>query len=1070
MNSQNDDIIIHRRGGASNNSSTKNSQNAERVSASKKKVNNTPLDKFVRQYERHIKILSLVLLVFCALTFIALVSYTPKDEASTNVSLGDFIGLVKGRPDVTQKAETTSNWLGLAGAVISNALYNNTIGYAVIFLPVFIGFCAVDLYKKCKIGEMLLRRTVIYFILGIFCAALMGTISRIVPQLSKEWSGAVGQFMASVMSGLLGTIGSIVIYSAAIIATVYLGTNLRYKRVKELLDQKIKPDSKLRTGMNSLLTKMRIIKPKTVDNPEKIEIDNNDVTTDTAVDDDNNANHNAIPSIDSEAAEADEPARIIRTNMDYSDEYEPQTNPLAGFDPSVDDTRVFVGIRRPEGMSQVEVRSNQPVDEIVQKIDDNIRVAHDNKISEIENSERGLEQVENNLDDQNVERSNVAESKVDNKIDGYNANEENSFETPEDDNISVNPGHEDFNAETANIQDESSENIRIPAAMENLSDNENIDSDVIEQNPGFSDDHREIFDSEINALKNAAYSAPVIGTTAAVSATGTGAAEKSLAGLGIATAAAAGSVLAKPEKKALNVFVNDAPEDEVLDNRVNPLSTSTLAEQIDYQPPVLNLLNNEEIQSEVNEEELKMNARILQEKLETFKIFIENLTVTPGPVVTQYEFVPAAGIKISRIENLADDIAMALKARGIRIIAPVPGKGTVGIEIPNLKPATVRFSSVIKSKKFHDNTMKLPIALGKTISGEVFIADLAKMPHLLVAGATGSGKSVGINTIIGSLIYKMHPRDLKFVIVDPKKVELRQYERLLNHFLAVSPDIDDCIVTDPQDAVIVLKALCAEMDKRYEILASVGQRNIFDYNEKVREGKFKEDKEYIHKPMPFIIAIVDELADLMLTAGKDVETPLIRLAQLARAVGIHCVVATQRPSVDVITGIIKANFPARISYKVASKVDSRTILDGMGAEQLLGNGDMLFLVGGAAKPQRIQNAFISTDEVENICDWIGNQKGYSEPYYLPSLNDKNSQSGDEISKEDRDPLFEEAARLIIRHQQGSVSLIQRRLKVGYARAGRIVDELEKAGVVGPFDGSKARQVYMDSEEELDEIL
>lgn len=518
--------------------------------------------------------------------------------------------------------------------------------------------------------------------------------------------------------------------------------------------------------------------------------------------------------------------------------------------------------------------------------------------------------------------------------------------------------------------------------------------------------------------------------------------------------------------KKLVITLNEYEKEPEL---TNPLSVAIYDEEIDYKPPTFDLLINDNDEYQIDENELKQNAKVLQEKLETFKIYIENLSVTPGPVVTQYEFVPAAGIKISKIESLVDDIALALKAQGIRIIAPIPGKGTVGIEIPNKNPAIVRFSSIVKSSRYHNSNFRLPLALGKTISGEVFCTDLSRMPHLLMAGATGSGKSVGINTIIASLLFKIHPKNLKFVIVDPKKVELKQYEMLENHFLAVSPDLDKAIITDPQDAVIALKAVCAEMDLRYEILASVGQRNIYDYNKKVKDGSLKNHNEYLHKPMPYIIVIIDELADLMLTASKEVEAPIIRLAQLARAVGIHLVVATQRPSVDVITGIIKANFPSRIAYLVASRVDSRTIFDVMGAEQLLGNGDMLFQTGGSPHPIRIQNSYLTTEEIENICEFIGNQKGYSQPYFLPALNDSAVQNKT-IAKEDRDPLFEEAARLVIRHQQGSVSLIQRRLKVGYARAGRIIDELEAAGVVGSFDGSKARAVLMESESELEAIL
>jgi DNA segregation ATPase FtsK/SpoIIIE-like protein len=492
-------------------------------------------------------------------------------------------------------------------------------------------------------------------------------------------------------------------------------------------------------------------------------------------------------------------------------------------------------------------------------------------------------------------------------------------------------------------------------------------------------------------------------------------------------------------------------------------------EQIVYMPPPIELLLPQVEQEDVNDEELKENGRILQEKLATFNIQIEDLVVTPGPVVTLYEFVPAAGIKIAQIESLTDDIALALKARGIRIIAPIPGKGTVGVEIPNHKPAMVRIRSVLNTAKFREANVRLPLALGKTTVGEVFCDDLAKAPHLLIAGATGSGKSVGINAILASLLYRMHPRDLKFVIIDPKKIELSQYKALRDHFIARCPDIDEEIITQPQNAVLALKSLEMEMDRRYDILAKVGQRNIFDYNQKIEEGKYRDVTDFHHVKLPYIVLILDELADLMITAAKEVEEPIARLAQLARAIGIHLIVATQRPSVDVITGVIKANFPARIAYQVASKIDSRTILDMNGAEQLLGNGDMLYLPGGQPKPLRLQNAFISTEEVELLCEHIGKQTGYTRPYMLPSVAEKNRKGGGGVSDE-RDELFDEAAHLVVRHQQGSVSLLQRRLKVGYSRAARIVDELEMAGIVGPFDGSKARAVLLESEAELEAYL
>lgn len=490
----------------------------------------------------------------------------------------------------------------------------------------------------------------------------------------------------------------------------------------------------------------------------------------------------------------------------------------------------------------------------------------------------------------------------------------------------------------------------------------------------------------------------------------------------------------------------------------------------DYKLPPLDLLDEplkEELEL-ISDEELKVNGRLLQAKLLNFGVKIEKVIATPGPVVTLYELVPAEDVKLSRIESLQDDIALAMKARGIRMIIPIPGKGTVGVEIPNHKSVTVKVRSVVGSKKFAESNMALPIALGKTISGDVYVDDLAKMPHLLVAGSTGSGKSVGINTIITSLLYKLHPTDLKFILIDPKKIELNLYEKLKNHYLTFSKDYAEKIITIPQNAVLALKGLEIEMEKRYERLANATVRNIADYNKKFIEGKLKDHENIKHGKMPYIIVIIDELADLMITASKEVEEPIARLAQLARAVGIHLILATQRPSVDVITGVIKANFPARIAFLVNSKVDSRTILDMNGAEQLLGKGDMLYTPPGVGKPIRIQSPFISGEEVEKVAEFVGAQKGFTRNYELPSLNQKKKKAYEESYE--RDDLFEEAARIIVRYQQGSVSLLQRKLKIGYARAARIVDELESANVVGPFDGSKAREVLVETEAQLEQLI
>ena len=522
------------------------------------------------------------------------------------------------------------------------------------------------------------------------------------------------------------------------------------------------------------------------------------------------------------------------------------------------------------------------------------------------------------------------------------------------------------------------------------------------------------------------------------------------------------SDLVDDDKSSINMEI-EKPEEESMEKDISKKLVEEKGffdptlELSKFKMPKINLLKDYGDGSiTINEEELEINKNKIVETLNNYKIGIAHIKATIGPTVTLYEIVPDAGIRISKIKNLEDDIALSLSALGIRIIAPIPGKGTIGIEVPNQKPSIVSIKSVISATKFQKAEMDLPVALGKTINNETFIVDLSKMPHLLMAGATGQGKSVGLNTVLTSLLYKKHPAEVKFVLVDPKKVELNIYNKIERHYLAKLPDTDEAIITDNTKVINTLNSLCLEMDDRYELLKNGLCRNLKEYNKKFKERKLNPNEG--HRYLPYIVLVVDEFADLIMTAGKEVETPIARLAQLARAVGIHLIIATQRPSVNVITGVIKANFPARIAFRVTSKIDSRTILDTGGADQLIGRGDMLYSQGNDLI--RIQCAFVDTPEVENLTEYIGSQTGYANAHLLPEYISEEKSSILDIDSSERDPLFKEAAEVIVIAQQGSASLLQRKLKLGYNRAGRIIDQMEAAGIVGPFEGSKARQVLI----------
>ena len=526
------------------------------------------------------------------------------------------------------------------------------------------------------------------------------------------------------------------------------------------------------------------------------------------------------------------------------------------------------------------------------------------------------------------------------------------------------------------------------------------------------------------------------------------------------------------ESEDISIEVEEINEEEVTSknidfSNVNSKKFDPTLDLRNFKNPSIDLLKDYgDGTIKIDQEELESNKNRIVDTLKNYNIGIKQIKATIGPTVTLYEIIPDAGIRISKIKNLEDDIALSLSALGIRIIAPIPGKGTIGIEVPNKKKSIVSMKSLLSSKKFIESDMELPITLGKTISNETFIVDLTKMPHLLMAGATGQGKSVGINAILTSILYKKHPAEVKFVLVDPKKIELSIFNKIERHYLAKLPESDDAIIIENDKVINTLNSLCREMDKRYELLKDAMTRNIKEYNEKFISRKLNPENG--HTFLPYIVLVIDEFADLIMTAGKEVETPLARLAQLSRAVGIHLIIATQRPSVNVITGLIKANFPARIAFRVTSKIDSRTILDTGGAEQLIGRGDLLYSQSNDLT--RIQCGFIDTSEVEKLSEYIGSQTGYESAYILPEFSKDDSNESSNISIEDRDSMFDEAARVIVTNQQGSASLLQRKLKLGYNRAGRLIDQMEDAGIVGPFEGSKPRQVLISDLNSLENLL
>lgn len=988
------------------------------------------VDKFYFNINIQTKVFAVLLIFFSILLFLALISHTTQDDTNSKIKFYELFNIFSDDPVIKFKVDTTTNLLGLLGAVISNFLINGTIGMFVIAIPIFLFIWGISLYKKGEISNKLINFTNIYIIFSLITSCFIGslTLFPVFSDISQIFYGAIGIYIPTLIASVLSPVGTIIVFSILLILFIYKITTFTKLGMKQTFKIVLNY-----FNIKNLISKLNSM----VNDNDRDTINNKTNNTNNTFEDNfnqspiNNNNSNLVYSRDYNKYKGEQETKV--TNKEVSNDFENYSNKIKN-----DDYDIY----KEKLPKSFEVKN---VFDINKNSDDDIKIKnYDYGIKEDIN----IEKYKNYYNSKVLENEEVFLDKFKNKVNLRYINDSGKTDENVDKNNKLNLYINDKYEDTIYDETELQNHIEDKVVNSELSTNANYipnrDNNYIIRN----NSPLELDEEYLNVRKK------VVNENNDVIPTLT---------LNIEP-----EVVNKIERTSKNRIVDDVTlfNSDTENNMFNnPLSLKILNENIKYKSPTFDLLDKGN-ESFANDTELREKAHILQEKLKTFKITISSLQVTKGPVVTQYEFIPDDGIKISKIEGLEDDLAMALKAKSIRIIAPIPGKGTVGIQIPNANPSIVKFRSVVETEKFISNKFELPIALGKLISGEPYIADLSTMPHLLIAGSTGSGKSVGINTIISSLLYKKHPRQLKFIIVDPKKVELQHYSILANHFLAISPDIDTEIVTSPTDAITALQSAVVEMEMRYDILSKVGQRNIKDYNMKVREGAFNHIKDFSHHELPYIVVIIDELADLMLTGKKEIETPIVRLAQMARAIGIHLVVATQRPSVDVITGVIKANFPARLAYRVASKVDSRTILDASGAEALLGNGDMLFLP--ASQPIRIQNPFISNDEVERICEFIGNQEGYSSPYILPSVLVQSDDN--EFKIDEYDPLFKDAAKIFIEQQQASTSLLQRKLSIGFARAGRIVDQLEAAGIIGKSQGSKPRDVYLESIAELDKII
>ena len=1094
-NNTNDSVIIINK---INNTTSNNTEEPTQI-------NNTINKKELISINMQVKIFAVLLMLFAVMLFIALATHTAKDEPNLQIKFTEMFGLFSNDPIIKMKFDTTINSVGLIGAIISNLLINEFIGIWIIGLPIVLFLWGIRLIKKGEIENNIVTASYTYIIIAVILSCLFGALScfEALINMPLYLYGSIGAFFGTIISNIISPIGSTIIFTATLILTIYKLIKINPKQIllklKNINNIKLQIITKLKNINNYLY---RFFTEK--DKEENINKGTNPL-----------ANNNAPTTCHTELVSVspvnnEEMPKQVRHDNDFArhDNNITQQNTITIKENIFNKPQEEVPLNIKDILPPNIIIDDLQINKFKGKINKNVfkeENATDNFNSSSLRADLSAWQSNNSVDNgERLPRSSEELLAMTNKenitprhCEGFspkqsNTNEEiaSAFTMPRNDGVlkiddavftfnppqdlklpqqTIIPKNEDF------LPIGSKSGTIIPESGTIIPKNGTIipkNGTIIQESGTIIPKNGTIIPKNGTIIQE---SGTIIQESGTIGNESLNIDNEIITNTDLIDTIDNAPIKIDLSKPKLTIEIEDKQQPQVVSNYKsfkNPLSLGVMDEKIDYTYPTFDLLDPASNEYFADDEELQRNGRILQEKLETFKINISNLEVTRGPVVTQYEFVPADGVKINKIEGLSDDLAMALKAKSVHIIAPVPEKGTVGIQIPNSNPSVVRFRSVIASKSFAHSNFDLPLALGKTVSGEPYIADLTKMPHLLIAGSTGSGKSVGVNTIISSLLYKKHPSQLKFIVIDPKKVELTPYARLSNHFLAISPDLSTEIVTEPSDAIVILKAAVLEMEKRYTLLEIAKQRNIKDYNEKVRTGALRNDIIIDHRELPYLVVIVDELADLMLTAGKEIELPIVRLAQMARAVGIHLIIATQRPSVNIITGIIKANFPSRIAYLVASKIDSRTILDASGAEALLGNGDMLFSAANQVKAIRIQNPFISTDEVERLCDFIGNQIGYSEPYILPSTYEKGSDSGSGGFSDASafDPLFREAAELIIMQQLASTSMLQRRLKIGFARAGRIIDELASAKVIGPPQGSKPRVVLMESMSELERVL